>query len=142
MRIFNGESARLSYGDRNSSNVSVTFLAAAQAPAGSTVRATYTVPSGRGARLEMLMVSEYRVAVAAPVGRFTMIGALFVGGVTQMDLALAISSGNVAESGDKQIIGDCGILQIADQVKLITADASTGGTVTFDGTIKVTEYDN
>ena len=133
--------SRLQYYDRNATDVSINYFNAALAPAGATTRASYTVPANRAARLEGAMALVRRITAAAPVGLYAGQVQLQPGGAGNDDVAASFNIGNAIDNGYAVNAGDAGHLVAADKIALITQDASTGGTVLFDLTAKLTEFD-
>jgi len=57
------------------------------------------------------------------------------------DIVLALFNSNNISAADQRIVGGIAILVAGDAIRTATADASTAGTVAFDNTAKITEFD-
>jgi hypothetical protein len=127
---------RLAYYDRAPTNTALNFQSNAIAPAGTTVRATYTVPTARKAiitggscgvrrRTAATTPAYPNVQLAAPSGFLAQLST----GSNAIDQGadITIASGQVALAGQA----------IAFQ----TTDSSTAGTVDFYGVCAILEFD-
>lgn len=113
--------------DRNAMNRRNGYAAANVAPHGATVRSNYTVPAGSLAIVRYLHESILRVTVAAPVGpvqAFWSTG----DGVTWH---YTNTSDNTAGAQNRNVVGLEVGLASGEVLSLTTADAGTGGTVTY-----------
>lgn len=120
--------------DRNPSSASIQYVANGVAPHTDTVRASYTVPTGKKGFIEACMAKVLRETVAAPVGiaeAFIFVGARLIEAATL---------GNVVGSSDSVALGQSGWLGAGSVVQLRTADVSTGGTVSYYVSAKVAEF--
>lgn len=126
--------------DRNATARGRSYSAGAVAPHGSTTRWTYTVPSSKKCLLESAWCLVMRDGAAAPAGR-------------ARSLVYVDTGDGTSEVGEPQIltngVGDQQSALVAGQMTLnaggivaaVTEDSSTGGTVRFMATAKLTEYD-
>jgi hypothetical protein len=138
MRIVNTFSGRPNYYDRGPTQVGISYGPAnAIAPHGSTQRATYTVPTGRKAMVEAINVNIFRDVVATTAG--LALAQSTVPGGGSLD-ALNVN-GNVVGNGAQKLAGVQMLLNAADNTKIFTQDASTGGSHAYSVTATIAEFD-
>lgn len=142
MRVFNVQpAARPAPWDRNPVNKTQFAANGAVAPHTTTVRWTYTVPAGKKAVLESLMMSVIRVTAAAP--QVTAVAHLNYtpSGGSQTLLAQAVLTTNGVNDIQQQTITSLGEMLAGDVVSADDVDSSTGGTVSYAQTLKAFEFD-
>jgi len=134
-------SSRPDYFDRNPLAKDLGYSAAGIGPHGSTTRATYTVPAGKKAYLEVIAAHIRRQTAAAPVG---LVRALFIytpfGGSSWYPTLITLATNGVSDAAHGELSG-LGLLAAGDLIRLLTEDLSTGGTVEYQGIIKAVEFD-
>ena len=140
MRLTNVFSGRPSYYDRTPLD-SVQTYSQTIAPTLDTVRWTYTVPSLRKAYVESVLAATYRVTAATTAALVRSYVAIGPGAAGFGDIVLALFNSNNISAADQRIVGGIAILVAGDAIRTATADASTAGTVAFDNTAKITEFD-
>lgn len=129
-------SARYLWSDRNPVDVSFTYNADGVAPHAAVVRSTYTVPATRKATIFYINAQVVRATAAAPVGdvrAFVRIN----GFICSYPRLLT----NVVGDTSRVSVGTSVLLLANDVVDLWTEDTSTGGTVHYQGTVRVTRFD-
>lgn len=141
MIVDNSLSGRPAWYDRAPA-IAFNVYEAVIAPAGSTVRFTYTVPTAKKAYCEQGTVWLRRVTVAAPVGRADCRFVYTPSGGGANALVMAVIYGNVADAADRDALSSAFIMLAGDVMQFYTSDASTGGTVDFFGSLKATEFSN
>jgi len=133
--------SRLEWYDRNPINRRQVYFAQSVGPHVLTQRWTYTVPAGKKAWLEAVVVRVERSTITANPGRVrAMIQFTGAGGVGQPLLEVDILTGNVGDR-DELALGFCGFLNTGDTLEGYTADFSVGGFCDFLVTAKITEFD-
>jgi len=133
--------ARPEWYDRNPIDATLAYQGLAIGPHSITLRGSYTVPAGKKAFLESLYLLVYRVTAATTVGScMARVDYTPAGGTTKV-FCLVIFTNNTADFNVDHILGNCGCMRAGDQLAIYTADGSTGGTVSYYETIKVTEFD-
>lgn len=141
MRIGNVNQGRPAYYDRNPVGRVDSDLVDV-VPHGSTVRWTYTVPTGTKAYIQRVRGSIFRTTVAAPVARVDLLidvqPSVAEGRARIIDLE---SLANTVGARDAENFAGAGLLEAGGEVRLITADQSTGGTVLYAGTLWSVEFD-
>jgi hypothetical protein len=124
------------YYDRTPLAVTIFNTTTDTAPAGSTVRATYTVPTNRKAFVTHGTLQTIRVTAATTSARAEEYAVL-------AGLIAAIASIENNAVGTQASIGfGSGYVVLAGQVvQLTTNDGSTAGTLTFVGALGILEFD-
>lgn len=110
------------------------------APAAETVRWTYTVPTAKRAQVMAGCSSVVRVTAAAPAG-YAYAALRHNDGTTTAYYCLAAEIGNAVDSDARAQIGNGPTALAGHVLDAVTADASTGGTVTFENHASIVEYD-
>ncbi len=141
MRVGHLEVARPNYYDRLVAVASFTYGSTVLAPAAQTIRATYTVPTGHRAYWESAGGWLSRASAAGALGRARIFHRwtpflLSVGHTVLMTVLFANNIGDHAEQSQT----DYGVLGAADIATIETFDDSTGGSVEYTASGKVTEY--
>lgn len=140
MRGGNAANPRQAWYDRNPLAVWKVYSAAI-APAGATVRWSYTVPVVRKAYLEGGQASVLRQTVAAPVDIAQAFVRYTPSGGSGGPLAQANLLNNAVGALDTQNISSSVLGFAGDLFEGVTVDASTGGTMVVRITAKFTEFD-
>ena len=138
MRIVNVGAGRPQYYDRTPLAVStVGFQALGVAPHAGTFRGQYTVPTNRKAQVAATFLSVMRATAAAPVGKAIM-WSFKASDPGSMEAAILTNT-----PGDQSRIafGQATILLAGDILSEKTSDASTGGTVDYNGIHHIYEFD-
>lgn len=108
----------------------------AVAPHGSTVRWTYTVPSGKAAHLEGYAGTILRNTAAAPVGlvqcQLYAGASYFLFDLQQID--------NTVGGRSNATAGEAGYLKAGEALNALTIDQSTGGTNTYTIACRYREF--
>lgn len=138
MRVNNASSGRPQYYDRNPLTVSVLgYFNAGLAPAGSTLRASYTVPSNRKANISAVSLSMIRQTVATT----PLLAGAGIQRTTDVGDFSANLYNNVVGATDEARSG-INLFGFAGNVyNLNTFDNSTGGTIQFDLQAWIYEFD-
>lgn len=141
--IKNGKPVRTEWSDRNPVSRHLYVYTGEIAPEGSTERASYTVPTGKKAKVHGVFCWVQIVTAATTPGRryiaiditdnqynmYTVINAAF-------------SSNNNTEGTETQeFIGYSYILLAGEKISITTYDGSDDGICTFYSSVIVTEYD-
>lgn len=111
------------------------------AVAGFTVRESYTVPANRAAIVTMLPISLRRNIASAPVGLYSSYYGITPVGDAISYFGKAASVKNGVDDLTEHPINTRIRMVAGDKLDWITADNSTGGSVTFTGGFIVNEYD-
>ena len=141
MKSFPGPGARPSPGDRNPSNKVPAYAATGVAPAVATSRATYTVPAGRKADVETILLQINRATAAGTPGLFQGYLQYTPSGGSAVTIASTQSITNTVGQGDEVNEAPSLTLLAGDNIQLWTVDASTTGTVNYTLSVVLTEYD-
>lgn len=141
MRLGHLQQSRPAYHDRTPVAKASNYGADGIGPHGTTVRSTYTVPSGKKALLMGAQVNAYRATAAAPVGKVMakLVVSPAVGGGTNP--VLRSSAGNAVGELFGDNIGEVGVFSAGDVASLTSEDASTGGTVDYRLSMNLSEFD-
>lgn len=134
---------RRSPADRASSDsVSVGYVATGVAPHGLTTRISYTVPSNKRAQLGLLDILAQRDTAAAPLGVVDVQYQVRpLGGAAIRIFHERLQTNGVGDTRSKG--AGCSLeMQASDILEAQTADASTGGTVTYRVCMYAIEYNN
>jgi hypothetical protein len=127
--------------DRNTAVKQQTFQGIGLAPHSGTSRYTYTVPSLKKAQVTLMTLQVHRATVATTAGE------------VRAELEYTPSAGVTAELVSHRVtdntlavwrtfvVGASIIGFAGDIIDLITADASTGGTNTYNSTTTIDEFD-
>lgn len=118
------------------------YLASNVAPHASTTRSTYTVPTGKKARVDAISGEMMIKTAAGPAAERRVLFGVVVGGT-------AYYAGIMSLCADKNTVGNIsslsvgsGLLMLVGQVSnIVSTDESTGGTLDYRMSILITEYD-
>lgn len=130
-----------SWYDRAPTSIVLNFVGAV-APHADTPRWSYTVPALRKAFCEAIVINLHRATAAAP--------AAFAKGSIQYQTAamtvltelLRVTSYNINVDAESQIvIGNSIMMQPGEKIEGHTVDTSGGGTVDWNVSAKITEFD-
>ena len=127
---------RLAPYDRNPSVASANFLSTAVGPHGSTVRATYTVPTARKAQVTCATVVVIRRTAATTPG--TTFGVVNVG-AAQFAIAWFTDNALNVQYTDKHETS--GVIAATNTAVITTQDSSAAGTIDFAILFSIAEFD-
>jgi len=127
---------RLEWYDRNAINGTVFYLGTGVAPHSVTVRATYTVPTGKKALIGAICLQFLRVTAAGTVGQ---IHAYFDIG-PGLGLTGQMLDNNVGAHLEREVNMNSVLLE-GEGLGLSTLDLSTGGTVNYGLSAAIMEFD-
>lgn len=110
------------------------------APAGGTIRATYTPPANYAAFVEVVSLSIRRATAAAPAqaAAFYLNFLPFYGG--SFIVLFVTFDSNVVGDVRGDTLSSLGYMAFGDSINLTTFDFSVGGTLQFTGAAKATEF--
>ena len=133
--------ARPAWYDRNPSIQVKNYSAAGVAPHTSTLRWSYTVPSGKKAFLELADIEVVRATAATTVGMVSA-GITYTpsGGSEVNVIVVEIRTNGVGDRAGKTV-GQAFVMSAGDSIKAYTTDTSTGGTIDYTMSAKITEFD-
>lgn len=133
--------ARPTYFDRNGVPTAIAMTVNASAPNIETVRASYTVPAGRKAYLSAVWLWVRRMTAAAPAAlAYSDLRYTPNGGTNRYMSQAPLATNGVNDFSDRTLTG-FDIMSTGDNIQLVQADGSTGGTCEFFSTAKYTEFD-
>lgn len=140
MRIVQTVPARPMYYDREVINQSIRFDASNISPHSITLRATYTVPSGKKAMLEFVTVGWRRISIASTPGSIW----LYVQYIPSAGEGTYLYR-NVFVTNDMSIcvndvVTNFGVMKEGDKIEFYTADNSSGGTCSYLFNAKIFEF--
>jgi hypothetical protein len=115
-------------------------LDASGAPHAATLRLTYVVPKDRKAMLELVQLSIKRLTAAATESDILAYLIITTNGESSRILTSRIVTNNVGDS-EKCEVGGTIMLNFGDRIDIYTFDGSTGGTIRYFLSYKVTEFD-
>jgi hypothetical protein len=127
--------------DRNPTQTGVTYIQNDLAPHITTERWSYTCPSGKKAMVEALDAELCRTAAATTVGRASIYVQLTPSGGTAKDVFNIIHKGNNVGDRASKSIGQSLLMLPGDNLKAMTYDLSTSGTISYCISCKITEFD-
>ena len=143
MEIVSSDNPRAVYYDRNPANSILPYSSNLVGPHAETTRATYTVPAGNSAFIEMTaLVLEIITAAGTPQRREAMVGITPDGGSWDAIAFAAITAkdntiGDIVSTNTSSHI----LLVAGEDVQLRTVDGSTTGTVRYRLRAKIVEFD-
>lgn len=140
MRRGNAANPRQAWYDRNPTPKAVSYNANI-VPAATTQRWTYTVPANRKSYVEFGLIAAERSAAAAPVGTIEAFVQYTPNGGATSTIAYLRQDTNTVGIPYFIPIGQAMLLFAGDNLAAFTDDTSTGGSVSFQLAIKVTEFD-
>jgi len=129
-------SPRAEWYDRNPTQRSVFYSASSVSPHTETMRATYTVPTGKKAMVVVVNAQLRRNTAATTVGRAyirALTGSVYFFYLTHQN--------NTAGYREWMAVGGLMMIPTGDILFLYTADESTAGTMDFFATILIIEFD-
>ena len=129
------------YYDRNPTASGLLYLGAGVGPHGKTSRASYTVAAGKKALLEALFAQVIRDTAAVASGSTYVTIEVTDGVVTDAPLLGSRINDNTVNAQLTQVVAGPTLLLPADVVNIYTYDTSNGGTMSYWGTAKYTQYD-
>jgi len=128
-------SARPEWYDRNPSQAGINYTATNVAPHGSTVRATYTVPSGKKAFVAAAELDVRRRTAATTLG--SVLAWLTFGGILGLQVLHENNTVDARRSIETYLGG---VLFAGQSLQLSTWDASTGGAMDYVLTTIIVEF--
>lgn len=131
----------LEYYYRNAHDVSLWFEVGPVGPHAPNDRATYTVPANRFAIVECVQAHIRRIGAATTLGTSVAQARYYRAGVTLFMFAQATHFSNVANDPIDFNTTLHAILFPGDQLRMTTADSSSGGTMYYYGTARIIEFD-
>ena len=131
---------RPEYYDRAPLPQLLNFSAFALGPHAATVRASYTVPSGKRAYIELARSFIRRNTAATAVSEVR--GTINLNSTDALTNTLVHTEflDNATTARHDQVVGVSGLLVAADVVRILTQDAGTGGTCSYYLTAKAVEF--
>ncbi|MGE0136104.1 MAG: hypothetical protein AB7L91_19060 [Dehalococcoidia bacterium] len=131
---------RPAYYDRNPSSMSLYYNGVGVAPHGSTTRGSYTVPSGKRARVEFAASRVVRASEAAAAGTIESQTGYQLGANGTAIAFVRTTTNTVGDfAHDAKAAGVT--LVPGDMALLSTSDGSTGGTVNYNLSERILEFD-
>lgn len=141
MQVNSSSSARAAWYDRNAKSVTQESYVANTAPHSNTQRWKYTVPSARKFIIERLVSNSIRESQATAVGTVYNASTYRSGLVSSATFAyFEFTDNTVKLFRDRSVTSNTTMFE-GDSVDFATADASTGGTVTYEGALIGAEFD-
>ena len=132
---------RLEWYDRNPQHVLVGYSAEAVAPHSVVARWSYTVPTGKKAFIEIMHATLQR-AVAATTADIAFASlSLWPEGEAILVPIIAWIRENDVGNKDRAVMGQGAILLTGDLVQGATMDDSDGGSIDYNVSGKITEFD-
>jgi len=119
----------------------LSYVAGAIAPHVTTQRWTYTVPAGKKAFVELAFCQVFRTGVAGTLGMCVAYVQVTPQGGSATVMLGAKMWNNTAGAQDTVEIGLAWHMKAGDQIEGITQDGSVGGTIDYQLTAKITEFD-
>jgi len=126
---------RLEYYDRNPAPGLVSWTADGIAPHGATIRASYTVPTGKKALIVGGTAMMMRATAATTLGRARAYGATPTSIVFDL-----FHKSNTVDSLQQVVSAVSYVIYAGITTSLVTADASTGGTIDYNVYLTYTEF--
>lgn len=139
--ITSGSSQRAAPIDRNPAGQTQRYAASAVAPHGATTRWTYTTPAAKKDRVQELNLAFHRQTVGAPVGEFEANIQYTPNGGTAVYLLRRRSQDNTTTLYIEAENATQLDMLVGDNLLCQTADGSTGGTVAYNVSAVVFDYD-
>lgn len=140
MRIVQPVAWKPNYFDRDAENVTIYYDAGGIEPHYITERASYTVPEGRKAIIDAIMVRCYRQSMASVLGITRLIVAYIPNGGSPTYLYYKILYDNELYHDVVHTMTNVGVMLPGDALAFYTDDSSTGGTHLFQFTAKIFEF--
>lgn len=141
MRAHHLQQTRPQWYDRNPLTIGLAYLANGIAPHGQTQRVTYTAPALRKAILEASTGSALRETVAAPAAlvRVTLAGTYDAATIAYQPFVQFLS--NIVGDQAGYSTSQQALMNPGNNFRGFTEDTSTGGTIAYCVSAKITEYD-
>lgn len=136
MRVGFPGGPRLTWYDRNGIDATIAYSGGAVAPHVVTLRATYTVPTGKKAFLGACCININRDAIATTLG--LVFAYLSFAGSQSLYVSHENNTVGHAERGSVNVNG---VLLAGQTAQLSTGDGSTGGTMDLMISLVVMEFD-
>ena len=136
MRLAFPGGARPDPWDRNPVSATQSYSGATVAPHSSTVRWTYTVPTGRKALVSAFHISVRRAAAATTASTATAF--LMLNGTNVFHVTLV---NNTVDATQRLELSAALYLTAGDELRAVTLDSSTGGYIDYNVVAVVTEFD-
>lgn len=140
MNILYPAGFRRDWVDRNSNSVSKFYEGLGIGPHGATARFNYTVPVGKRSFVTYLFHAVTRGTIAAPVGIVRSYLACILNS-TAFNLDFIEFLTNAVGDRIAYIIGQNILMNAGDQVTAYTFDNSTGGTINYNISLQLVEFD-
>lgn len=141
MRFYTASPSRPAYYDRNPAVQFAAYSASAVAPHTATVRATYTVPTGKKAYLESLLCRARRNAAASAVGQQIAYAQYTPSGGAASIFIMAELFNNTVGATAFVNQGQSGLMAAGDIIDLVTVDNSTTGSGDYNLAARIVQYD-
>lgn len=139
MKLGSLSAARPAFYDRNATSTLLNY-GNSLAPHAPTTRWTTTVAAGKKANVETSMVMYYRITAATAASEYSC-DQLITSGATTSRPLYAVSNSNTTYNQYAQFLVTY-TLFAGEQLDFRTYDASTGGTMYFQGSAKLTIFDS
>jgi hypothetical protein len=142
VRFQGGQPARSAWYDRNPTTKVYNFYQT-QGPHAITQNWAYTVPAGKKAIVELAQLKIKRSTTPSPMGAvYACIKVTPSGGsiATVLYADLLVGTAAIGDADSAQLQGTLA-LSTGDMIQAADVDSSTGGTVEYSETMKVTEFD-
>jgi len=127
---------RLEWYDRNPVKQDIVAASTTVGPHTLTSRASYTTPTGKKAFIECVFCQVVRITAASALGN-----ARFYTRFRGSNNVVLLLFNNTVSAEVHEGFSQCATLNPGDTAELLTADDSTGGTVTYFGVLTATEFD-
>lgn len=141
MRVNQVLSSRPQFYDRNPLAVIQSSGSAGNAPIGSTVDWSYTVPAGRKAQVTSTNIVNVRDAVATTAGEIRITIAIIPSGGSITNFMTVTGYDNTVGPTRLSTTGQAIFLGTGDLLRGLHQDLSTGGTFAYAVRASVTEFD-
>jgi hypothetical protein len=133
--------ARPAWYDRNPSIQVKNYSATEMFPHFITLRWSYTVPSGKKAFLELGDIEVVRAAAATTVGRVKAAITYTPSGGSEVNvIVVEIRTNGVGDRAGKTL-GQAFVMSAGDSINAYTEDTSSGGSIDYYLSAKITEFD-
>lgn len=133
--------ARPDYFDRNPTTQIVNYDVGGFGPHALIVFNQYTVPVRRKAYLDSIYLFQSRSAVAGAPGVVTSKAQISIAAAAAQEIFRVQYTTNTVGVSVDNIFPIVGFLNTGDNIQLANADTSTGGSVDYVGSVKVTSFD-
>lgn len=131
-------SSKLAPVDRNPSYQGLAWSSSGGiAPHGPTTRATRTIPAGKKGFMMSAQAWITRLTAAAPVAK----AQVWIEGFAGTEIVAAQLDDNAVAAKHDQAIGQCTFLAEGAVVNIRSTDGSTGGTIEYNASCTLMEFD-